>query len=220
MRRCLLLKQARLSVILTENNLSNLEFLVMDEMVDILNEDGSYTGRKELKSLAHKNGLFHPTIHVWLYTRNGQLLIQKRGKNKKSYPLLWDVSVAGHIGAGEDIVTSAIREVEEEIGLELEPHELAKIGVFKSQKDHSADFRDYEFHHSFIAELKVPLNSLVRQDSEVEEIALISLVKFAEETWGMAQPEKYVPHDPEYYKTILRSIRDTLERLDEETGLA
>ena len=192
----------------------------MDEMVDILNEDGSHTGRKELKSVAHKNGLFHPTIHVWLYTRNGQLLIQKRGRNKKSFPLLWDVSVAGHITAGEDIVQSALREVEEEIGLVLQASELKKIGVFKSQKDHADDFKDYEFHHSFIAELKVPLGSLIKQDSEVEEIALISIVQFAEETWGLATSGKYVPHDPEYYKTILRSIRDVLNGLDEETGLA
>ena len=192
----------------------------MDELVDILNEDGSPTGLREMKSVAHRNGLFHPTIHVWLYTRNGQLLIQKRGKNKKSFPLLWDVSVAGHIGAGEDIVASALREVEEEIGLVLEPLELQKIGVFKSQKDHSDNFRDYEFHHTFIAELKVPLNSLTKQDSEVEEIALIPLLKFAEETWGMADPQKYVPHDVEYYKLVLRSIGDTLERLNEETGLA
>ena len=192
----------------------------MDEMVDILNEDGSHTGRKALKSVAHRNGLFHPTIHVWLFTRNGQLLIQKRGRNKKSFPLLWDVSVAGHIGAGEDIVTSALREVEEEIGLVLLPHELTKVGVFKSLKDHADDFKDYEFHHSYIAELKVPLSSLKKQDSEVEKIALIPLVKFAEETWGLATSEKYVPHDPEYYKTILRSIKDALDGLDEETGLA
>ena len=134
--------------------------------------------------------------------------------------MLWDVSVAGHIGAGEDIVVSALREVEEEIGLVLRPQELQKIGVFKSQKDHSDDFRDYEFHHSFIAELSVPFDSLIKQDSEVDDIALIPLVRFAEETWGMANPEKYVPHDPEYYKTILRSIRDRLEGLNEDTGLA
>lgn len=192
----------------------------MDELVDILNEDGSPTGRKEMKSVAHRNGLFHPTIHVWLYTRNGKLLIQKRGKHKKSYPLLWDVSVAGHIGAGEDIVRSALREIEEEIGLVLQPDALTKIGVFKSQKDHSDDFRDYEFHHSYIAELNVPFDSLRKQESEVDEIALIPLIRFAEDTWGMANPAKYVPHDPEYYKTMLRSIRDALERLDEQTGLA
>ena len=192
----------------------------MDELVDILNEDGNYTGRTEMKSVAHKNGLFHPTIHVWLFTRNGRLLIQKRGKNKKSFPLLWDVSVAGHIGAGEDVVASALREVEEEIGLVLQPSALSKVGVFKSQKDHSEDFRDYEFHHSYIAELILPIASLKKQDSEVEEIALIPLVQFAEETWGMANPEKYVPHDPTYYKIVLRAIKEELKRLNEQTGLA
>ena len=98
----------------------------MDELVDILNEDGSYTGRQEMKSVAHKKGLFHPTIHVWLYTRNGQLLIQKRGKNKKSFPLLWDVSVAGHIGAGEEIIPSALREIEEEI-LKIHEQEIYRL---------------------------------------------------------------------------------------------
>lgn len=192
----------------------------MDELVDILDSDGNYTGRTEMKSVAHKNGLFHPTIHVWLYTGDGRLLIQKRGRDKKSFPLLWDVSVAGHIGAGEDIIESALREVEEEIGLALPPGALAKIGVFKSQKDHSESFRDYEFHHSFIALLNIPFDELKKQDSEVEELALIPIVQFAEETWGLANPGKYVPHDPGYYKTMLQSIRDALERLDEQTGLA
>ncbi len=192
----------------------------MDELVDILDNTGAYTGEQALKSVAHRQGLFHPTVHVWLYTGNGRLLIQKRGKDKKSFPLLWDVSVAGHIGAGEEIVQSALREVEEEIGLKLFPDDLTKIGVFKSQKDHSEVFRDYEFHHSFIAELKVPLNSLVKQESEVEELALISLITFAEETWGMANPGKYVPHDPTYYKTVLEKIREELKRPGKFSDLA
>ncbi len=192
----------------------------MDELVDILNEDGSLTGRTEMKSVAHQKGLFHPTIHVWIYTRDGRLLIQKRGKHKKSFPLLWDVSVAGHIGAGEDIVQSALREVEEEIGLVLQPGSLTKVGVFKSEKDHSKNFRDYEFHHSFIAELNVPFDTLKKQDAEVEELALIPIVTFAEETWGMANPGKYVPHDPSYYKTVIKVILEALERLDEQTGIA
>lgn len=192
----------------------------MDELVDILNEDGSYTGQQLLKSEAHKNGLFHPTIHVWLYTQNGLLLIQKRGRHKKSFPSLWDVSVAGHIGAGENIIDSALREVEEEIGLVLSPEALKKVGVFKSQKDHHKDFRDYEFHHSFIAELKVPLSALRKQDSEVDELALIPLHTFAEETWGLANTSKYVPHDAAYYKTVISAIRNELDGFEKQTGIA
>ncbi|MEX0314176.1 MAG: hydrolase, partial [Allomuricauda sp.] len=71
----------------------------MDELVDILDDNGNPTGRTCLKSEAHRKGLFHPTIHVWFYTSEGQILFQKRADNKDTFPSLWDVSVAGHIGA-------------------------------------------------------------------------------------------------------------------------
>ena len=91
----------------------------MDEEVDILTDSGEYTGTTCLKSEAHKNGWCHPTVHVWLYTADGKVLLQQRGKHKKTFPLLWDVSVAGHVSAGEDILAAAKREVQEEVGYTL-----------------------------------------------------------------------------------------------------
>ena len=61
----------------------------MDELVDILDAAGNYTGKIAMKSEAHRNGLFHPTVHVWFYTKNGQILIQQRAENKETHPLLW-----------------------------------------------------------------------------------------------------------------------------------
>lgn len=182
----------------------------MDELIDILDADGNLTGITAMKSEAHKMGLLHQTIHVWFYTKNGQVLIQQRAKNKDTHPLLWDVSVAGHIGAGEEIEISAIREVQEEIGLTITKKELRKIGVFKSVHKHHEDLIDNELHHTFICELKVPLESLQKQETEVENLALIPLTQFAEETWGMANLKKYVPHHPEYYQTIIKSIKERL----------
>ena len=89
----------------------------MDELVDILDEHGNLTGQSCLKSEAHLKGLLHPTVHVWLYTKDGRVLIQQRGKNKDTHPLLWDVSVAGHVASGEGIPLAAVREVQEEVGL-------------------------------------------------------------------------------------------------------
>jgi isopentenyl-diphosphate delta-isomerase len=85
----------------------------MDELIDILNADGVPLGKTAMKSKAHKKGLFHATVHIWFYTEDGKLLIQKRTSNKDTHPGLWDVSVAGHIGSGESIIDSAIREVQE-----------------------------------------------------------------------------------------------------------
>ncbi|MCP4976369.1 MAG: NUDIX domain-containing protein, partial [Maribacter sp.] len=118
--------------------------------------------------------------------------------------------VAGHIGAGEDYETSAIREVSEEIGLKITKDELQKIGVFKSVQKHCNELIDREFHHTYLCELKTPLSNLKKQDSEVNDLKLISLIQFSEETWGMANPDKYVPHTIEYYKTVIRAIKKRL----------
>ena len=192
----------------------------MDELVDILNSEGAFTGEQIMKSQAHKKGLFHPTVHVWLYTSNGQILLQRRGRKKKSFPLLWDVSVAGHVEAGEDIIRSAIRETEEEIGLTLQANDLEKVGVFKSEQIHSEKFKDFEFHNCFIAELKVPFQKLEKQESEVEDLRLIPLITFADEVWGLGKSQKYVPHGSYYYKKVILAIREKLKGFDKLSDLA
>ncbi|MCG2462492.1 NUDIX domain-containing protein [Flavobacteriaceae bacterium F89] len=182
----------------------------MDELVDILDNEGEFTGKTALKSEAHKNGWFHPTVHIWAYTKNGRILIQKRGADKETHPLLWDVSVAGHVGAGEKIMGAAIREVQEEIGLAITENDLEKIGVFKSIHNQGKELTDREFNHTYITELKIPLEKLQKQESEVEALALIPLFQFAEETWGMANSIKYVPHGMEYYKSVIKKIKEKL----------
>ncbi|WP_067036279.1 NUDIX hydrolase [Allomuricauda sp. CP2A] len=182
----------------------------MDEWVDILDEQGNPTGQSCLKSEAHRKGLFHPTVHVWLYTKDGRVLIQQRGKHKATHPLLWDVSVAGHVASGEDLKVAAVREVAEEVGLPISETDLEPIGSFKAVHKISKHFIDAEFHHVFLCELQVPLSNLTKQDSEVDALDLIPLLQFADETWGMANTGKYVPHGTEYYKTIIKEIKKRL----------
>ncbi len=182
----------------------------MDELIDSLDEQGKFTGKTILKSVAHRLGVFHPTVHIWFYTERGEVLIQQRGKFKDTHPLLWDVSVAGHIGAGEEIYKAAIREIEEEIGLNVAKEDLIKIGVFKSTQHHGENLIDNEFNYTFLCNLKIPFSTLKKQDSEVEALTMIPLIKFAEEVWGLSNAAKYVPHSTEYYKTVIKSIKEQL----------
>lgn len=182
----------------------------MDELVDILDSIGKRTGETALKSEAHRRGLFHPTVHIWFYTKDSRLLIQQRAKNKATHPLLWDVSVAGHVGAGEKLELSAVREVQEEIGLTILEDDLEFITSYKEVHEIAPDFTDCEFHHIYLSELNVPLNQLRKQESEVEDLALIPLTRFSEETWGMSNLAKYVPHEVEYYKLICSEVKARL----------
>ena len=99
----------------------------MDEVIDILTPEGKPTGKTALKSEAHKKGWYHATVHIWLFTTSKKILLQKRALTKKIFPGLWDISVAGHIGAGESVLNAAKREVFEEIGLELSEEDLIKM---------------------------------------------------------------------------------------------
>lgn len=147
----------------------------MDELIDILTPEGKPTGKTALKSEAHKNGWFHATVHIWLFTSDKKILLQKRALTKKVFPGLWDISVAGHIGAGEEVLASAKREVFEEIGLELQEKNLFKIGTRIHQVSHKNGIQDNEHHHVFIAKLKVSIKDLSIQKEEVAGIKLFDL---------------------------------------------
>ena len=147
----------------------------MDEIIDILTPEGKFTGKTALKSEAHKHGWFHKTVHIWLFTKDHKVLLQQRALTKKVFPGLWDISVAGHIAAGEKTLEAAKREVFEEIGLELRNEDFIKIGTRKHEVKHTNGILDNEFHHVFIAELKVSVNELTIQKDEVKAIQLYNL---------------------------------------------
>ncbi|MDD4820093.1 MAG: NUDIX domain-containing protein, partial [Flavobacteriales bacterium] len=89
----------------------------MEELVDIFDIDEKLTGVVTTKLAAHQNGLWHASAHIWIYNANGEVLLQKRSTTKDTFPGMWDISVAGHIDAGETPLEGALREMREEIGV-------------------------------------------------------------------------------------------------------
>ncbi|MFY0629514.1 MAG: NUDIX domain-containing protein [Flavobacteriaceae bacterium] len=179
----------------------------MDELIDILDESGNYSGTTALKSEAHKHGWFHATVHIWLYTKDERILLQQRGASKKTYPGLWDVSVAGHIHAGESIEDAAIREIEEEVGLRVQESDLQKIAVRKGMRSHPNGIQDNEYYHVFLVELTTELTNLKKQDEEVDDLQLfdLSILKSTNEQFPL------VPNTSEYYQFIVENIQTILQ---------
>lgn len=180
----------------------------MDELVDILDSEGNYTGKTCLKSEAHSLGLFHPTIHVWCYSQNGKILLQQRGKNKKTYPLKWDVSVAGHISAGETPEIGAIRETNEEIGVQINIGDLEKIGVYKTEKHHQQNLIDCEFKHVFLCALDEKIK-LIKQESEVEALKWLTIKEFYE--WISTKDPAIIPNSEKRFHFIITEIQKRLK---------
>ncbi|WP_034044788.1 NUDIX hydrolase [Wocania ichthyoenteri] len=183
----------------------------MDEFIDIVTKQGKPTGKSALKSIIHQKGYYHNTAHIWFYTKNGEILLSQRSAKKLICPLLWDVSVAGHIDAGESIEQAAIRETKEEIGLSVSEKDLNRIGVFECFQTYESGIIDNEFHHTFISELKVSLSELTPQIEEVEALKLVSAYDFDELIDNIdANNNHLVPSNKSYYETVFHHIIKTI----------
>jgi isopentenyldiphosphate isomerase len=117
------------------------------EFLDIVDENGIPTGETVERDTAHREGVPHRTAHVWIARqRSGQveLLLQKRCKDKDSFPGCYDISSAGHIPAGMDYIPSALRELQEELGVQVSGEDLIECG--QMQKDIHDRFRGIPYH--------------------------------------------------------------------------
>jgi isopentenyl-diphosphate delta-isomerase type 1 len=72
------------------------------------------------RSEVHRLGLRHRSVHVWVYNRMGELLLQKRSRRKECFPGMWDSAAAGHVDRGEAYDECAVRELQEELGVTLD----------------------------------------------------------------------------------------------------
>lgn len=179
----------------------------MDEYIDIADKQGNPTGKSELKSVIHQKGLYHHTAHIWFYTKNGEVLLSQRSAKKTICPLMWDVSVAGHIDAGETAKQAAIRETCEEIGLTILETDLIPIGVFPCFQSYKNGIEDNEFHNTFKCLLSVPLSTLMPQVEEVEALKLVSFNDFKALIDNIGIDNHFVPSNKKYYELVLQHIK-------------
>lgn len=144
------------------------------EYLDIVDENGNPTGETIERKIAHKTGVRHRTTHIWIVRKKDdriQILLQKRSKNKDSFPGCYDISSAGHIPAGDDFAESGLRELEEELGLTIQEEELIACGfhrVFTEDKFHGIPYVDNQISKVFLLWKDIEIEELRLQEEEIE----------------------------------------------------
>lgn len=89
-----------------------------EEHFDIVNDRDEVIGQAP-RSEVHRRKLLHRAVHVLVFNSRGELFLQQRSLAKDDFPGAWDSSSAGHVTAGDDYDLTVIREVAEELGVEL-----------------------------------------------------------------------------------------------------
>lgn len=155
----------------------------MLELLDIVDENGQPTGRVIDRQTAHEKGICHRTSHVWiLRLKNGrtEVLLQKRSDTKDSNPGCYDISSAGHVPAGEEYADSAVRELKEELGVEIDKNMLHYCGQRRIKKEavfYGKPFLDNQVSNVYYIWLTEGYSAFSLQQSEVASVIWIELTK-------------------------------------------
>ena len=145
------------------------------EYLDILDENGDKTGKIKLRNEVHHDGDWHKAVHIWIINNNGEILLQRRCASKDSYPNMLDISSAGHLQAGDDSLTGAVREIKEELNLDISPNELQFITTLKRKSNKSIN---NEFDDLYILRINKKIEEMQFQKEEISEIFFVPYKKF------------------------------------------
>ena len=97
-----------------------------DEVFDVVDQRDRVVGR-EFRQEIHRRGLLHRAIHIFWIRADGRLCLQRRSYAKDNCPGLLSSSCAGHVDAGEDYPGAAVRELREELGVDVPVAALREI---------------------------------------------------------------------------------------------
>lgn len=174
------------------------------EYIDIFDENNNPIDKVKEKTQAHEDGNFHRTAHIWIMNDKKELLLQKRSATKKSHPNCQDISGAGHIRTGESVIDGAIRELKEELGVEVEEKDLEYIATIKSTKNP----KNMEFGYVYLLKCNNQVEEYIFEDNEVSEVKYV----YFEELEKMVKKrvDGLLIHEEEY-KKLFEFIRENYQ---------
>lgn len=103
-----------------------------EEWFPLVDEAGNIIGRATRRECHNGSKRLHPVVHLHIYNKEGDLLLQKRSQTKDIQPGKWDTAVGGHVDYGESIEEALRREAREELGIKSFEAEVMARYVFES----------------------------------------------------------------------------------------
>lgn len=169
----------------------------MEEQVVLISEDDQILGQMG-KMEAHINGILHRAFSVFLFNKNGEMLLQRRAADKYHSPNQWTNACCSHPRMGETYKEAANRRLKEELGIET-PIEEKFHFIYKANV--GGDLIEHERDHVFIGDYN---GDFVLDPSEVAEVRYISMENLDKEM------EEHPENFTEWFKIILKEYKEHL----------
>ncbi|SDO10988.1 Isopentenyldiphosphate isomerase [Psychrobacillus sp. OK028] len=126
-------------------------------------------------------GDFHQVVHIWIMNKKGEFLIQQRQPWKVGWPNMWDCAAAGSVLLGETSESGAIREVKEELGIELQMEHAEVLFTLKFSRG---------FDDHWLVKQEIDVEQLNLQYEEVADARWAT----ADEILGLVESGDFIPY--------------------------
>lgn len=124
-----------------------------EQQMILVNENDEAVGTLG-KSEVHQRGLLHRAFSVFIFDREGRMLLQQRAATKYHGALLWTNACCSHPFPGEDVEAAAERRLQEELGFTVP---LQKIFSFTYRAQVENNLIEHEFDHVFTGVYQGPM---------------------------------------------------------------
>lgn len=188
----------------------------MDEKLVVLDESGLPTGKTVFRKEAHKRGILHGASHLFIYREkpNGSIdfLLQRRSLNKDSFPGCLDISSAGHRIEGMDFESTAIKELEEELGLKIKKTDLEfafEQRISYKRFFHGKFFHDEEINKVYLLNCDVDISKLTLQKEEISEVVWMNSETISKK---IEENDKEICLSSKEYNAVLDIVKQKLNR--------
>jgi isopentenyl-diphosphate delta-isomerase len=130
-------------------------------------------------------GVLHRAFSVFLFNREGELLLQQRAAGKRLWPMFWSNTCCSHPRQGESIAVAAVRRLQDEL------HASAAL-EFVYRFSYQAKFKDlgseHEMCHVFLGRLD---GEATANETEIEALRFVNADQLEEEF--QLTPELFTP---------------------------
>lgn len=165
----------------------------MEEKVILVDKKGKFLGLRKKEDAHIYPSKLHKAISVLIFDKN-KILIQKRAKNKKTWPMHWANACCSHPRKGESFQKAAERRLFEEMGIKTK---LKKVFKFIYESKFDKNWGENEYDWVFVGEYKGKVNP---DPNEIAEYKWIDLEELRKDIKNNSQI--YTP----WFRTILERV--------------
>ena len=139
------------------------------ELLDVVDENNEITGQVAKREREHKENLWHRHVSAWIMNEKGEILLQKRAQTTANNANKW-AKTGGHVDSGETVENAIVREIKEEIGIDVPEEQIKVISKFKSKNPENK-----YFSYGFLFVVNYKIEDYKLNEDEVSEVKYMTI---------------------------------------------